>query len=119
MLGPLHRGQLLANRNPSNNGDSNNRESSLDDSGVVDDHEEGDVTSEDVAQIPNVVQVSSACCKHTVCLTIYYHPLFLINGILMSIFSIKNLNMCEGFDILYPENQFLPRDTVGQTYDVR
>ncbi|PSN31689.1 hypothetical protein C0J52_21915, partial [Blattella germanica] len=56
-LGPPHRGQLLASRHPSsNNSDSNNRESSLDDSGVVDDHEEGDVTSEDVAQIPNVVQ---------------------------------------------------------------
>lgn len=50
----------MASRHPSGNGDSNNRESSLDDSGVVDDHEEGDVTSEDVAQIPNVVQVSSA-----------------------------------------------------------
>jgi hypothetical protein len=57
---PALRGQLLTSRHPSsNNSDSNNRESSLDDSGVVDDHEEGDVTSEDVAQIPNVVQVSS------------------------------------------------------------
>jgi hypothetical protein len=57
---PAHRGQLLtSHRTSSNNSDGNNRESSLDDSGVVDDHEEGDVTSEDVAQIPNVVQVSS------------------------------------------------------------
>jgi hypothetical protein len=57
---PAHRGQLLTSRHASsNNSDGNNRESSLDDSGVVDDHEEGDVTSEDVAQIPNVVQVSS------------------------------------------------------------
>lgn len=57
---PAHRGQLLTSRHTgSNNSDGNNRESSLDDSGVVDDHEEGDVTSEDVAQIPNVVQVSS------------------------------------------------------------
>jgi hypothetical protein len=57
---PAHRGQLLIGRHPSsNNSDSNNRDSSLDDSGVVDDHEEGDVTSEDVAQIPNVVHVSS------------------------------------------------------------
>ncbi|XP_033606691.1 sodium channel protein 60E isoform X3 [Cryptotermes secundus] len=55
--GPPHRGQLLTSRHPSsNNSDNNNRESSLDDSGVVDDHEEGDVTSEDVTQIPNVVQ---------------------------------------------------------------
>jgi len=57
---PALRGQLLTSRHTSsNNSDGNNRESSLDDSGVVDDHEEGDVTSEDVAQIPNVVQVSS------------------------------------------------------------
>jgi hypothetical protein len=56
-LAPAHRGQLLTSRHTSsNNSDGNNRESSLDDSGVVDDHEEGDVTSEDVAQIPNVVQ---------------------------------------------------------------
>ena len=48
------RGPLL--RHPSSN-NSDNRESSLDDSGVVDDHEEGDVTSEDVVHIPNVVQV--------------------------------------------------------------
>jgi len=57
---PANRGQLLTSRlTGSNNSDGNNRESSLDDSGVVDDHEEGDVTSEDIAQIPNVVQVSS------------------------------------------------------------
>jgi hypothetical protein len=57
---PARRGQLLTSRHASsNNSDGNNRESSLDDSGVVDDHEEGDVTSEDFAQIPNVVQVSS------------------------------------------------------------
>jgi hypothetical protein len=57
---PARRGQLLTSRHASsNNSDGNNRESSLDDSGVVDDHEEGDVTSEDVAQIPNVVQVRS------------------------------------------------------------
>ncbi|XP_066996031.2 sodium channel protein 60E-like [Anabrus simplex] len=56
-LGPPQRGQLHSSRHPSsNNSESNNRESSLDDSGVVDDHEEGDVTSEDVVQIPNVVQ---------------------------------------------------------------
>ncbi|XP_049787947.1 sodium channel protein 60E-like [Schistocerca cancellata] len=55
-LGPPLRAQLHASRHPSsNNSDSNNRESSLDDSGVVDDHEE-DVTSEDVAQMPNVTQ---------------------------------------------------------------
>nr|CAD7404611.1 unnamed protein product [Timema cristinae] len=45
------RGQLLSSRHPSSN-TSDNRESSLDDSGVVDDHEEGDVTSEEVTQIP-------------------------------------------------------------------
>lgn len=57
-LGPPLRSQFHSSRHPSsNNSDSNNRESSLDDSGVVDDHEEGDVTSEDVAHIPNVVQV--------------------------------------------------------------
>lgn len=43
----------------SNNSEGNNRESSLDDSGVVDDHEEGNDTSEDVApHIPSVVRVS-------------------------------------------------------------
>lgn len=44
----------------SNSGEGNNRESSLDDSGVVDDHEpEGDVTSEDAtAHIVPTVRVS-------------------------------------------------------------
>ncbi|KAJ8963353.1 hypothetical protein NQ318_018825 [Aromia moschata] len=42
----------------SNSGEGNNRESSLDDSGVVDDHEpEGDATSEDVAsQVPPAIK---------------------------------------------------------------
>lgn len=34
-------------KKPGSNSDSNNPESSLDDSGVVDDHEGGDVTSEE------------------------------------------------------------------------
>lgn len=47
-----------ASRHPSsNNSDSNNLESSLEDSGVVDDQEGGDVTSEDVIHIPHIVQV--------------------------------------------------------------
>ncbi|XP_022913809.1 sodium channel protein 60E isoform X3 [Onthophagus taurus] len=37
-----------SSRQTSSNSEGNNRESSLDDSGVVDDHEDGDVTSEDV-----------------------------------------------------------------------
>lgn len=42
----------------SNTSEGNNRESSLDDSGVVDDHEEGDATSEDVtSHVPSVVRV--------------------------------------------------------------
>nr|CAD7432951.1 unnamed protein product [Timema monikensis] len=49
------RGQLLSSRHPSSN-TSDNRESSLDDSGVVDDHEEGDVTSEEVTQIPQRIE---------------------------------------------------------------
>lgn len=43
----------------SNTSEGNNRESSLDDSGVVDDHEEGDATSEDVSHAPSVVRVGS------------------------------------------------------------
>ncbi|KAJ8882640.1 hypothetical protein PR048_014452 [Dryococelus australis] len=58
VLGVPLRGQLLSSRQPSSN-NSENRESSLDDSGVVDDHEEGDVTSEEVTHIPNVVQVTA------------------------------------------------------------
>ncbi|XP_063241050.1 sodium channel protein 60E-like [Bacillus rossius redtenbacheri] len=55
VLGLPLRGQLLSSRQPSSN-NSENRESSLDDSGVVDDHEEGDLTSEEVAHIPSAVQ---------------------------------------------------------------
>lgn len=43
----------------SNTSEGNNRESSLDDSGVVDDHEEGDATSEDVSHGPTVVRVKA------------------------------------------------------------
>ncbi|GLV43437.1 Na channel protein 60E [Carabus blaptoides fortunei] len=54
-----NRGHLHSRQASSNSGEGNNRESSLDDSGVVDDHEEGDVTSEDVTpHIPhNVVRL--------------------------------------------------------------
>ncbi|XP_063905113.1 sodium channel protein 60E isoform X3 [Zophobas morio] len=49
MLAPARPG-LSSRQASSNSGEGNNRESSLDDSGVVDDHEtEGDATSEDVA----------------------------------------------------------------------
>ncbi|XP_065216673.1 sodium channel protein 60E isoform X2 [Planococcus citri] len=47
-LGRLHRNHLGSRQGSNNTSDGNNRESSLDDSGVVDDHEECDVTSEDV-----------------------------------------------------------------------
>ncbi|GJQ76730.1 hypothetical protein Trydic_g15575 [Trypoxylus dichotomus] len=45
-------------RQTSSNSEGNNRESSLDDSGVVDDHEDGDITSEDVAtsHVPQVIR---------------------------------------------------------------
>ncbi|XP_065166604.1 sodium channel protein 60E isoform X3 [Atheta coriaria] len=44
-------------RQTSSNSEGNNRESSLDDSGVVDDHDDGDVTSEDVgSQIQPVIR---------------------------------------------------------------
>lgn len=43
----------------SNTSEGNNRESSLDDSGVVDDHEEGDATSEDVSHGAAVVRVKA------------------------------------------------------------
>ncbi|RZF45624.1 hypothetical protein LSTR_LSTR010575, partial [Laodelphax striatellus] len=55
-LGRVNRGQLSSRQASSNNSDGNNRESSLDDSGVVDDHEEGDGTSEDVANIHPLLQ---------------------------------------------------------------
>lgn len=46
-------------RQTSSNSEGNNKESSLDDSGVVDDHEDGDVTSEDAAShVTQVVRVS-------------------------------------------------------------
>lgn len=50
-IGRINRGQLSSRQGSSNNSDGNNRESSLDDSGVVDDHEEADGTSEDVANL--------------------------------------------------------------------
>lgn len=45
-------------RQTSSNSEGNNRESSLDDSGVVDDHDDADVTSEDVAttHVPNLIR---------------------------------------------------------------
>lgn len=46
---PPYRGQLGAGSRQAS-GSDNNRESSLDDSGVVDDHEEPDQPSEDQAQ---------------------------------------------------------------------
>lgn len=51
---------LQSRQASSNSGEGNNRESSLDDSGVVDDHEpEGDATSEEVAsQQPLALRVS-------------------------------------------------------------
>ncbi|XP_075215259.1 na channel protein 60E [Lycorma delicatula] len=55
-LGRVNRGQLSSRQASSNNSDGNNRESSLDDSGVVDDHEEGDGTSEDVANVHPLLQ---------------------------------------------------------------
>lgn len=48
--GRLNRNQLSSRQGSSNTSDGNNRESSLDDSGVVDDHEDPDFNSEDVAQ---------------------------------------------------------------------
>lgn len=48
IAGRFHRNHLGSRQGSNNTSDGNNRESSLDDSGVVDDHEEGDVTSEDV-----------------------------------------------------------------------
>lgn len=50
---------LQSRQGSSNSGEGNNRESSLDDSGVVDDHEpEGDATSEEVAsQLPISLRV--------------------------------------------------------------
>lgn len=64
---------LGSRQGSSNNSEGNNRESSLDDSGVVDDHEDhedGDLTSEDVA--PSVVHVCapvspSAPLRRVVC----------------------------------------------------
>lgn len=53
---PPYRGQLgVGSRQAS--GSDNNRESSLDDSGVVDDHEEPDQHSEDHQQAHSLVQV--------------------------------------------------------------
>lgn len=49
--GRSNRGQLSSRQGSSNNSDGNNRESSLDDSGVVDDHEDADGVSEDVTNI--------------------------------------------------------------------
>lgn len=68
--GLQRRGQLLTSRHPSSNAsEGNNRESSLDDSGVVDDHEDGDVTSEEVTQLPHaVVQRTSQAEPVTVAL---------------------------------------------------
>ncbi|KAK9729113.1 Ion transport protein [Popillia japonica] len=45
-------------RQTSSNSEGNNRESSLDDSGVVDDHEDGDITSEDVttSHVPQIIR---------------------------------------------------------------
>ncbi|XP_031348271.1 sodium channel protein 60E-like isoform X2 [Photinus pyralis] len=52
---PLRPG--LHSRQTSSNSEGNNRESSFDDSGVVDDHEEADATSEDAAtHTPNVIR---------------------------------------------------------------
>ncbi|KAK5648632.1 hypothetical protein RI129_003524 [Pyrocoelia pectoralis] len=54
-LAPLRPG--LHSRQTSSNSEGNNRESSFDDSGVVDDHEEADATSEDAAtHTPNVIR---------------------------------------------------------------
>ncbi|KAK7584284.1 hypothetical protein V9T40_005247 [Parthenolecanium corni] len=47
-LGRFHRNHLGSRQGSNNTSDGNNRESSLDDSGVVDDHEECDVTLEDI-----------------------------------------------------------------------
>lgn len=57
--GRLNRGQLSSRQGSSNSSYGNNRESSLDDSGVVDDHEEADGTSEDVSNLPlqHILQV--------------------------------------------------------------
>lgn len=50
----------LHSRQTSSNSEGNNRESSLDDSGVVDDHEEADATSEDAAShTPHIVKVNT------------------------------------------------------------
>ncbi|XP_031358940.1 sodium channel protein 60E-like [Photinus pyralis] len=55
LAAPLRPG--LHSRQTSSNSEGNNRESSFDDSGVVDDHEEADATSEDAAtHTPNVIR---------------------------------------------------------------
>lgn len=55
-LVPPYRGQLGAGSRQAS-GSDNNRESSLDDSGVVDDHEEPDHGFEDQQQAQSMVQV--------------------------------------------------------------
>lgn len=58
------RGQLNSRQASSNTSEGNNRESSLDDSGVVDDHEEADGTSEDVGPLPQpLIQVCKSKCS--------------------------------------------------------
>lgn len=47
-IGRFHRNHLGSRQGSNNTSDGNNRESSLDDSGVVDDHEDADATFEDV-----------------------------------------------------------------------
>lgn len=47
-IGRFHRNHLGSRQGSNNTSDGNNRESSLDDSGVVDDHEEADATFEHV-----------------------------------------------------------------------
>ena len=47
-IGRFHRNHLGSRQGSNNTSDGNNRESSLDDSGVVDDHEECDITMEDI-----------------------------------------------------------------------
>lgn len=65
-------GNRLAPHSRQTSSEGGNRESSLDDSGVVDDHEEGDATSEDAAQVGRVRAAGGAlggacerggCCR--------------------------------------------------------
>lgn len=73
MIAPRRLGSQ--SRQTSSNSEGNNRESSLDDSGVVDDHEDADVTSEDVAtHVPNLIRVSGDPCPNRFKRSAFVYP---------------------------------------------